>query len=133
MTPPDETPEFGLSKIGQIHLPVTDLEQAVEFYRDVLAIPFLFRAPPGMAFFRCGDVTLMLGEPEGEEGAPVASILYFSVADVLAAHASLEQRGVEFLSSPHAVHRAEDHELWMAFFRDPSGNTHGLMGRKPIG
>lgn len=122
---------IGLTRIGQIHLPVRDLEEGEGFYRDVLGIPFLFRAPPGMAFFRCGDVTLMLGVPEAEHGdGPVASILYFEVEDIEAAHDILEGRGVEFPTPPHAVHRAEDDELWMAFFRDPSGNTHALMQRK---
>jgi methylmalonyl-CoA/ethylmalonyl-CoA epimerase len=29
-------PEFGLGKIGQIAVPVSDLERAITFYRDVL-------------------------------------------------------------------------------------------------
>jgi catechol 2,3-dioxygenase-like lactoylglutathione lyase family enzyme len=42
----------GLRSIGQIHLSVTDLERAITFYRDTLAIPFLFRVPnQPMAFF----------------------------------------------------------------------------------
>lgn len=123
---------FGLSRIGQIHVPVRDLEEAVAFYRDVLGIPFLFQAAPGMAFFRCGEVTLMLGVPEGDESGRGSSILYFAVEDVEAAHRILAGRGAQFISKPHAVHRAEDHELWMAFFRDPSDNTHAIMSRRPI-
>lgn len=133
MTADDDGREgFGLFRIGQIHVPVRDLEEAVAFYRDVLGIPFLFRAPPGMAFFRCGEVTLMLGLPESEEDDHPSSILYFAVEDIEATHGVLRERGVEFLAEPHAVHRAEDHEIWMAFFRDPSDNTHALMGRKPL-
>lgn len=121
---------FGLDRIGQIHVPVRELDEAIAFYRDALGIPFLFQAPPGMAFFRCGDTTLMLGAPESEGQLHPSSILYFTVEDIDGAHGILEERGVEFLAAPHEVHRAEDHELWMAFFRDPSGNTHALMGRK---
>lgn len=124
--------EFGLSRVGQIHIPVRDLEEAVTFYRETLGIPFLFQAPPGMAFFGCGEVTLLLGVPEERDVGAGSSIVYFAVDDVEAAHRILADRGVEFISHPHAVHRAEDHELWMAFFRDPSGNTHGIMGRHPL-
>jgi methylmalonyl-CoA/ethylmalonyl-CoA epimerase len=28
---------------------------------------------------------------------------------------------------PHLVARMPDHELWMAFLKDPEGNTLGLM------
>lgn len=54
-----------LLRIGQIAVPVTDLERAITFYRDALGLTFLFRAPPGLAFFDCGGVRLMLGRPEG--------------------------------------------------------------------
>lgn len=50
----------GLSQIRQISMRVHDVERAVRFYRDVLGIPFLFAAPPRLAFFDCGGVRLML-------------------------------------------------------------------------
>lgn len=121
---------FGLTRIGQIQVPVRDLERATAFYRQVLGIEFLFRAPPGMAFFRCGEVTLLLGEAESAEQEHPSSILYFVVDDIEAAHGTLEERGVEFRGAPHLVHRAEDHELWMAFFRDSEENTMALMARR---
>jgi len=35
---------------------------------EVLGIPFLFSAPPQMAFFDCGGVRLLVGvEPQGAE------------------------------------------------------------------
>lgn len=124
--------EFGLSRIGQIHVPVRDLERATAFYRDVLGIEFLFRAPPGMAFFRCGDLTLLLGEAEPPAQHHPASILYFLVEDIEAAHRALEEREVQFRGAPHLVHSAEDHELWMAFFRDSEENTMALMARRTV-
>ena len=54
---------FGLAKIGQIAIPVTDIDRAVAFYRDVLGMRFLFQAPPGLGFFDCGGVRLMLDLP----------------------------------------------------------------------
>jgi catechol 2,3-dioxygenase-like lactoylglutathione lyase family enzyme len=41
-----------LGVIGQIAVPVIDLERAVKFYRDTLGIKFLFQVP-NLAFFDC--------------------------------------------------------------------------------
>ena len=45
---------MNLSKaaISQVMIPVDDFERGVAFYRDVLGIPFLFAAPPTMAFLQ---------------------------------------------------------------------------------
>jgi methylmalonyl-CoA/ethylmalonyl-CoA epimerase len=122
---------FSLSAIGQIALTVHDLEEATAFYRDVLGIPFLFEVP-GMSFFQCGDIRLMLGETDSEEPSAGTSILYYRVGDINEAHATLRKRGVEFVQDPVLVHKAEDHELWLAFFADLDGNTLALMCEAPL-
>ena len=38
--------------ITQLLIPIDDFERGVVFYRDVLGLPFLFAAPPQMAFFQ---------------------------------------------------------------------------------
>ena len=124
--------EFSLDRIGQIAIIVHDLDRAVAFYRDRLGARFLFQVPK-MAFFQCADVTLMLGVPESPEFDHPSSIIYFRVENIEQAHETLAARGVEFRGGPHLVHRAADHELWMAFFRDSEGNTMALQCRKPLG
>jgi predicted enzyme related to lactoylglutathione lyase len=124
------TTRFGLSRIGQVLVPVRDLGRATAFYRAVLGLSFLFEAPPAMAFFRAGDVRLLLGVPEGDEPLG-ASILYFRVDDIQTAHRELEGRGVRFVQAPHSVHRAETYDLWLAFFRDSEENTLALMSEVP--
>ena len=47
--------------------------------------------------------------------------------DIQAAHAALHGRGVPFDGEPHLIARMPDHELWMAFCRDPEGNVLALM------
>lgn len=115
------------ARIGQIAIPVEDLERAVGFYRDILRLPFLFRAPPGLAFFDCGGVRLMLSRPEGKAAPSRAGLLYYLVTDLPAAHRALLAQGVEFLDDPHLIAKLPDHELWMAFCRDSEGNTLALM------
>jgi methylmalonyl-CoA/ethylmalonyl-CoA epimerase len=104
-----------------------DIDRAVRFYRDLLGMPFLFQAPPGLAFFRCGTVTLMLSRAESAEFDHPGSVLYFRVPDLDAAHRQLSERGVAFDGPPHAVHREAGRELRMAFFKDSEGNTLALM------
>jgi len=117
---------LAIQGIGQIAVTVHDLDRAIAFYRDTLELPFLFQAPPAMAFFDCGGVRLMLTLPESD-GADHASILYYRVADIRAAFETLSGRGVRFEAEPHVVAELEDHTLWLAFFRDPDANLLALM------
>lgn len=120
------SPAFALSEIGQIAVPVTDIDRAVAFYRDVLGMRFLFQAPPGLAFFDCAGVRLMLDAPAAAQ-AGQGSVIYYKVPDLQAAFVSLAARGVAFEAKPHLIAKMPDHELWMAFFRDPDGNLLALM------
>jgi catechol 2,3-dioxygenase-like lactoylglutathione lyase family enzyme len=114
-----------LTQISQISVVVKDIPRATAFYRDALGLPFLFEAP-GLAFFQCGGVRLMLGGAELPEFNHPASVLYFDVADIEAAHETLAARGVHFRDAPHVVHRANDRALWMAFFDDGEGNVFAI-------
>jgi methylmalonyl-CoA/ethylmalonyl-CoA epimerase len=122
-----------ISHIGQIAIQVQDVERATAFYRDVLGLEHLFSAPPGLSFFRCGEVRLMLARPEGSGSAGLASILYYAVDDVTAAHRRLSDAGAELVSAPHIVHRTREMELWMAFFHDGEGNTFAVMNEVLLG
>jgi len=121
-----------VTHVGQIAVTVQDVERATAFYRDVLGLEHLFTAPPGLSFFRCGEVRLMLSRPEGASEAHPASILYYAVDDVPAAHRALVERGAEVAHEPHVIHRTEVMELWMAFFRDGEGNLFGVMSEVPV-
>ena len=122
-----DTAGFGLGPIGQIAVPVSDIDRAVAFYRDTLGMRFLFQAPPGLGFFDCAGVRLMLDAPAKAQAEHYSSIIYYKVADLQAAFETLSARGVIFEAKPHLVARLPDHELWMAFFRDPDANLLALM------
>jgi methylmalonyl-CoA/ethylmalonyl-CoA epimerase len=117
----------GLQEIGQIAVPVTDVDRAIAFYRDVLGMRFLFRAPPGLGFFDCAGVRLMLDGPAARQPEVRSSVIYYRVPDLEAAFRALSRRGVTFETQPHLVAKLPDHELWMAFFRDPDENLLALM------
>ena len=116
---------FSLGRIGQIALTVSDIGRAVTFYRDSLGMRFLFQVP-NLAFFDCDGIRLMLSLPEkAAEGS--SSVIYYTVADIQQAFQTLTSRGVAFEGEPHLIAKMPDHELWMAFFRDPDRNLLALM------
>jgi len=119
--------DFGLAEIGQIAVPVSDIDRAIAFYRDILGMRFLFKAPPGLGFFDCNGIRLLLDAPAKNQGENYSSIIYYRVSDLPSACAVLKARGVAFEQEPELVARMPDHELWMAFFRDPDANLLALM------
>jgi catechol 2,3-dioxygenase-like lactoylglutathione lyase family enzyme len=125
------TERFGLSRIGQIHVSVLDVDRSVEFYRDRLGMRFLFQVP-NMAFFDCDGIRLYLGVPESPSFRSRATI-YYTVDSMADAVAALEARGVAFADRPHVVHRTEETELWMCFLKDPDDNNVVLMREVPAG
>jgi methylmalonyl-CoA/ethylmalonyl-CoA epimerase len=117
----------GITRLGQVQIGTKDVERAADFYEKVLGLKLLFKAPPGLAFFDCGGVRLMLDHPEKPEFDHASSILYFAVPDIQAAHATMKEKGVKFEDEPHMIAKMPDHDLWMTFFRDTEGNLLGLM------
>jgi len=115
-----------LSRIRQIAIVAKDVKRATAFYRDVLELPFLFEAPPNLAFFDCGGVRLMISTAEGEFDHP-GSTLYFLVEDIIGAQKTLAAKGAQFFEKPHVIARLPDHDLWLTEFRDSEGNPMALM------
>jgi DNA-binding CsgD family transcriptional regulator/catechol 2,3-dioxygenase-like lactoylglutathione lyase family enzyme len=119
----DMAGDIALGPIGQIARTVADIAASEAWYRDTLGLPHLFTFGE-LAFFDCGGVRLYLQQGEVRP----ESILYFRVGDIHATARSLEDKGVEFGSAPHLIHRhADDTEEWMAFFNDLEGRTLALI------
>ncbi len=119
--------------IAQLLIPVENFGRGVAFYRDILGIPFLFAAPPQMAFFTCGPVRLLVGVTPAGQNAQRGSTIYFKVADIEAVHASLSAKGVTFAGVPHVVNRTAKSEVWLSEFTDPDGNHLALMADVAVG
>ena len=128
-----ETESVQLSQIGQIAIPVQDVARATAFYRDCLGLRLLYEVPGPMSFFDAGGVRLMVSRASAPEFDHAASILYFRVPDIAAAHRQLAARGVAFRQAPHKAADLGTHELWLAFFDDGEGSMHALLSEVPAG
>jgi methylmalonyl-CoA/ethylmalonyl-CoA epimerase len=115
-----------IEKIGQIGVPVKDIDRATTFYKDVLELPLLFNTDR-MAFFDCGGVRLFLSLPEKEEFAQASSTIYYQVENLKQSYESLVEKGVQFIDEPHLIAKMGQTETWMAFFKDTEKNTLALM------
>lgn len=119
-----------LSTIAQIAVTVSDVENALLFYRDALGLEFLFSAGPNLAFLNADGVRLMLSTPQGAGTVGGNSILYFKVSRIEDIYASIVERGAQQERAPQLAATMPDHELWTGFVRDPDGNLVGLMEEK---
>ncbi|WP_066393145.1 VOC family protein [Neobacillus mesonae] len=115
-----------IQKVGQIGVPVKDLQRALHFYKEQLEMQLLFNTDT-MAFFECGGLRLLLSLPEQEQYAHASSVVYFQVEDINASYEKLLEKEVEFLGEPHLVAKMGQTETWMVFFKDTEDNTHALM------
>jgi methylmalonyl-CoA/ethylmalonyl-CoA epimerase len=122
---------IGITHLGQIALNAKDVERAAAFYQDKLGLKLLFKAPPGLAFFDCSGVRLMLSRADKPEFDHPSSVLYFAVPDIQGAYATLKESGVLFEDEPHLIAKMPTHDLWMTFFRDSEGNLLALMSELP--
>jgi len=122
--------ETKISGIGQIAITVSDVATALPFYRDVLGLQFLFSPAPTLAFLAAGSVRIMLSTPQGSGAVGANSVLYFKVQEIETAFAAIVARGAVVERPPQFAAPMPDHDLWIAFVRDPDGNLVGLMEEK---
>jgi methylmalonyl-CoA/ethylmalonyl-CoA epimerase len=122
-----------LTHIAQIALAVSNTDRSEAFYEQTLGLRKLYRYGD-LAFFECAGVRLMLAPPEENAGPLVAQgAIYFRTADLKQAEADLKAKGVPLESAAHRIAEMPDHDLWMAFLRDPDGHLIGLMMEAPKG
>ncbi len=115
-----------VERVDFISVPVTDLERSVKFYGETLGLPQIGHGQ--WPEFQLGEnVSLYLLDPTniGQEfTGPHTSSIALRVADVEAAKAELESRGVQFGGDVF-----DTGVCHMAFFSDPDGNAIMLHRR----
>lgn len=119
-----------IAQIGTVIVPVSDQDQALEFYTGKLGfekradIPFgrgdrwVEVAPPGAA------TTLALMPPQEGETVGISTRVAFSSQDIDADHADLRARGVDV---DEEVMRMGDPVPPMFFFRDQDANRFFIV------
>jgi methylmalonyl-CoA/ethylmalonyl-CoA epimerase len=121
-----------LGELGQVSRNVRDVKAAEGWFRDVLGLKHLYTFPSSigdLSFFDCGGTRLFLSRERGDDPGE-QNVLYFRVADINAAYAELQARGVEFIDAPHMIFKHPDGtEEWMVFFKDCDGQTLSLMSQ----
>ena len=128
-----ETPVYlragGISQIGQVRVPVRDLKSAMEFYRDILGLKFLFDDTQ-TAFFECSGVRLVLEVDSKGGNATVGPHVSFQVSDIQEEYERLTARGVRFEAGPRRSPQPADTEPLPISFYDSEGNMLGLVSEK---
>lgn len=110
-----------------------DIDATLAFWLDVFGLPVHARYdPPGIAFIIVGGIRLFF-----TGGIPQATV-YLDIDDLDSFYETASDNGVAFTTAPTLVHRDTAGEFgpageseWMAFLKDPAGNTIGLVERKP--
>ena len=124
------------TRIGHVHLKVSDLERSLEFYCGVLGFEITQRYGPDAAFVSAGGYHHHIGlnqwYSKGAGPAPVRSaglfhvaILYPTLDDLNAAVARVEAAG-------HSIEGSADHGVSIAYYlSDPDGNGLELYWDRP--
>ncbi len=121
------TNEQIVSGVDFVALPTHDLERAVAFYGETLGLRRSMYMPERhFAEFETGNLTLSVIDADrmGIGHNVNLNAIALHVADVAAARATLEGRGVEFPAD--TIDTGVCH---MAFFADPDGNALMLHHR----
>ena len=122
--------------LHQIALVVTNLDEAIAFYRDTLGLSLIYRFPTGtkIAFFDLGGPRLMLEESSKK---PQIGIFYLYVEELEDFVDELQLKGVpihtdasEIFEDTEGLFGTAGETEYLAFIQDPSENLVGLMCRK---
>lgn len=120
-----------IQSVGQIGIPVKELDRAIHFYQEKLGLSLLFNTD-SMAFFDCNGLRLLLTLPEKDEFIYSSSIIYFQVENLSMTYEDLVNKNVTFIDEPHVVAKMGQTETWMVFFKDTEDNTHAFMSEVQI-
>ena len=118
-------------RLQQIALTTRDLPRAVEFYKNVLGLPFLFETN-NMAFFDIAGMRLMIALDLKRPKTRPTSILYFDTPNFAATLERLEALDVSFEGPIEIVQSTDTGELKLRQFVDPDGNMLAVMAMVPI-
>ena len=117
-----------ITGFGAVRIFVSDLERAVDFYRDQLGLELATQKAPSYAVFQLPSVTLLVEQvdPKEEEFKDLVGRftgVSFTTTDIRVAYDRLRETGVIFEGPP-------EKQAWggtLAHFHDPDGNVLTLV------
>jgi methylmalonyl-CoA/ethylmalonyl-CoA epimerase len=107
---------------------VLDTDRAEAFYENIIGLRRFYRFGD-LSFFDCAGVRLSLDKAMNSAEFRPQGCIYFRCADIALTVVELERRGIKFIHPPHRIASMDDHDLRMAFFKDPKRAT--CDGRRP--
>jgi lactoylglutathione lyase len=127
-----------VQSLFETHLTVTDLDRAVEFYRDVVGLQLAYVTSPRAAFFwigPAGNAMLGLWTGSGPQKMTLHTAFRASLADVIAAPGLLRSAGLTPLDFDGQPTDEPVVIAWMpaasVFFRDPDGHLLEYIAMLP--
>lgn len=124
------------TRVGHIHLKVSDLDRAIAFYGDVLGFDLMQRYGDQAAFLGAGGYHHHIGlntwHSKGAGSAPERAAGMYHVAFLFPDRASLGAALQRVLDHGTPLDGAADHGVSEAvYFRDPDGNGIELYRDRP--
>ncbi len=121
---------FAPSKIAQIEIHCTDLQQARQFYCESLGLECVGQVGDSI-FVRCGEILLMIQQTSSPRRG---STIYFGAdGQIEEAVTALRDQGISFSEEPKCIVRGhQGTDIWLGFFSDPWGNPLALISHMPV-
>jgi len=143
-----------LERVHHVGITVSDIEQSIAFYRDILGLTLVRRRPhvatgyvarqtgyPGVQLSVAslqthnGGPSIELAQYLNQQGEPLAAAtnqpgschLCLVVSDLSGCHADLKTKGVEFKSEPVSITEGPNKGGLVVYLRDPDGYTIELF------
>ncbi|MEN9569839.1 MAG: hypothetical protein RL172_1070 [Bacteroidota bacterium] len=124
------------TRIGHVHLKVSDIERSLKFYRDLLGFEVTQYYGSNAAFISAGGYHHHIGlntwHSKGAGPAPVHGVGLYHTAIVYPAKADLAAIAKRLLAVNYPLTGASDHGVSLAIYlNDPDGNGVELYWDKP--
>ncbi|WP_295557838.1 VOC family protein [uncultured Hyphomicrobium sp.] len=124
------------TRIGHVHLKVSDIERALAFYRDVLGFEVTQRYGSQAAFLSAGGYHHHIGlntwESRGGSPPPRGTTGLYHVAILYPSRAALADALRRLIAAHITIDGASDHGVSEAIYlRDPDGNGIELYRDRP--
>ncbi|MBC8054448.1 MAG: VOC family protein [Sphingobacteriaceae bacterium] len=126
----------GATRIGHVHLKVTDIERSLAFYQEILGFEITQRYGEGAVFLSAGGYHHHIGlntwQSKGAERGPVRAPGLYHVAILYAERKELADAVKRLLDNEYPLSGAADHGVSEAIYLDdPDGNGVELYWDRP--